>query len=115
MNEHSLMKLEVETGLQVTPRQLNMLQYADRVMIGIARKEGWTGELPFYIFNCKRHGVVVNHSQDPFKTLKCPECGTPYNDSKGNLAVNLDTDTLHRATNPLTSNQGSQLGKEEST
>jgi hypothetical protein len=74
MENTVLMKLEVETGLTVTERHVKMLRYADRVLIGIARKQGWGEQAPFYLFTCKTHGIVASYPQGFLKILKCPEC-----------------------------------------
>ena len=66
--------LEVETGIRLTPRQRSMAALGFKVPLGKHRKPDWTGDLPFYAFKCKLHGVVVNYPQGHAQILRCPEC-----------------------------------------
>ncbi len=46
------------------------------VRIENRRYAGWSGDLPFYLFNCSKHGLVCDykHEWPPFETLHCPLC-----------------------------------------
>ena len=70
----SEMVLEVEIGIQITPMQRKMAALGFKVPLGEYSKPGWAGSLPFYAFNCKRHGVVVNYPRGHAQILRCPEC-----------------------------------------
>jgi len=70
----SEMVLEVETGIRLTSMQRKMAALGIKVPLGKHSKPGWGGALPFYAFNCKLHGVVINYPQGYAKILRCPEC-----------------------------------------
>ena len=74
INEQNHKKLREETGLMITSRHLRMLRWVNSVLIGIGRKEGWSGELPFYAFKCKKHGIVADYKHSHHQYLSCPEC-----------------------------------------
>jgi hypothetical protein len=44
--------------------------------IGHETREGWRGSLPFYVFKCKKHGLVKDyfHGFPPEQYLLCPLC-----------------------------------------
>lgn len=42
--------------------------------LGDYTRPGWLGPLPFYAFNCKIHGIVVDYQQGYLKELRCPKC-----------------------------------------
>lgn len=70
----SEMVLEVETGIRLTPMQRKMAGLGIKVPLGKYSKHGWSRALPFYAFNCRRHGVVVNYPMGHAQILRCPEC-----------------------------------------
>ena len=37
-------------------------------------KEGWTGELPFYIVKCEKHGYFVDYVHGHRRYFSCPKC-----------------------------------------
>lgn len=39
-----------------------------------ARKEGWSGELPFYIVKCGKHGYFLDYSHGYAEYFLCPSC-----------------------------------------
>jgi hypothetical protein len=43
-------------------------------LIGYDQHPGWNGELPFYEWKCKEHGIVQNYEQGYDYSLECPEC-----------------------------------------
>jgi len=46
-----------------------------KVRLGNGRREGWTGELPFYLFwcrRCKKFGIDYKHGFEPY--LVCEKC-----------------------------------------
>jgi len=45
-----------------------------RKYIGHFMKDGWKGEVPFYLFKCRKHGYVISHEKGFSKELRCPEC-----------------------------------------
>ena len=46
----------------------------DRGYIGHRIKPGWKGSLPFYRFQCPKHGLVENYPMGYEEILHCPEC-----------------------------------------
>jgi len=39
-----------------------------------AKKEGWQGSLPIYLFFCPSHGYVSSHLMGEYERLACPYC-----------------------------------------
>ncbi len=50
------------------------LHLSGSVYVGNYKLPGWRGELPFYAFECKRHGYVVNYPTGYDQKLECPFC-----------------------------------------
>lgn len=53
--------------------------------VGHYMKEGWKGELPFYLFKCRKHGYVVNYPHGFEEKLTCPECQKEINEEYGEM------------------------------
>ena len=54
-----------------------MIQMYGSVYIGDYSKPGWSGELPFYAFRCRKHGIVTDYVHDGKMKpayLECPKC-----------------------------------------
>ena len=45
-----------------------------RVYTGQGTREGWPGELPFYMARCKKHGIFEDYLHGNAEYLMCPEC-----------------------------------------
>lgn len=39
-----------------------------------AKKKGWQGSLPIYLFFCPTHGYVYSHLIGEYEKLACPQC-----------------------------------------
>ena len=52
------------------------------VYVGHRRKPGWRGSLPFYAFNCPKHGVVVSYPHGYGEVLTCPRCPDEAKEAK---------------------------------
>lgn len=50
------------------------LSITGRVFIDYYSKEGWSGKLPYYAFECPTHGTVFNYPMGFDKRLECPKC-----------------------------------------
>ena len=45
------------------------------VKLGYGRREGWKGELPFYLFECPHcKTLVIDHPHGYQQYLLCPKC-----------------------------------------
>ncbi len=45
-----------------------------RSYVGDMTRPGWRGSLPFYVFRCPKHGLVMNYEQGYERRLDCPLC-----------------------------------------
>lgn len=50
------------------------LRFLGQAYIGHRIRPGWNGSLPFYAFECQRHGIVVNYPHGYGQRLECPLC-----------------------------------------
>ena len=50
------------------------LRLSGSVYVGDYRLPGWMGKLPFYAFECRKHGLVVNYPTGYEQRLECPFC-----------------------------------------
>jgi hypothetical protein len=50
------------------------LKRHDARLVGLDQRDGWSGELPFYEWKCKIHGLVQNYEQGFYYILECPFC-----------------------------------------
>jgi len=67
------------TVAQATEEQKNKARKGKKIFLGNGRRDGWRGELPFYLFWCKRcekFSVDYKHWFNPFVT--CQSCGTQF-------------------------------------
>jgi len=89
VNQLHELTVEADTGIQLTPYQRKMAENGLYVPLGHHKKQGWSGELPFYAWKCPTHGVVIDYPHGywaPFKgtypvkvkgvlsQLYCPLC-----------------------------------------
>ena len=44
------------------------------IPIGKLQLEGWSAPLPWYLFECKKHGLVTNYRWGHSQRLVCPKC-----------------------------------------
>ena len=44
------------------------------IFLGDHKMRGWKKALPFYAFNCEKHGIVVNYPLGHMESLLCPFC-----------------------------------------
>ena len=73
-SELGLMKLEVEFNKKPTRYQCWLAELGINVYLGHYKRDGWKGELPFYLFECPIHGLVYNYPQGYNQRLECPIC-----------------------------------------
>lgn len=45
-----------------------------RSFLFLAKKTGWHGSLPIYLFFCPNHGFVTSHLIGEYEKLACPYC-----------------------------------------
>lgn len=73
---------------QATEEQKKRAKRGKRVFLGNGRREGWSGELPFYLFRCRRckqfsvdytHGVSEKPPKDQYIACQNPDCGILIN------------------------------------
>ena len=65
---------EGKTNIEVQLLQYLKLKINNSVFIGKKTKQGWSGELPFYITQCGHHGYFVDYCHGWKKNFECPEC-----------------------------------------
>lgn len=61
----------------MTEAKKNKMQSGKKIYIGHEKREGWLGELPFYIFWCESCGNYAKdypHGHIEFQYLKCSYC-----------------------------------------
>jgi hypothetical protein len=51
-----------------------VLKLSGAVYMGHCTRPGWSGSLPFYVFECPVHGLVENYPQGYHGRLDCPLC-----------------------------------------
>jgi hypothetical protein len=51
-----------------------VLRINGSVYVGHRTRPGWSGSLPFYVFECPVHGLVENYPQGYHGRLDCPLC-----------------------------------------
>jgi len=57
-----------------TWKQRLHIQLWGNLYLGHYSQPGWSGELPFYAFRCRKHGIVVNYLYGYSERLECPKC-----------------------------------------
>jgi len=57
-----------------TWKQRQLIQMYGKAYVGSYAKPEWSGELPFYAFRCRKHGIVVNYLYGYSERLECPKC-----------------------------------------
>lgn len=81
-NEHSPHGILKEQRLKLLKKitdnlsayeQLKVKQ-SGNIYVGEYKMPDWSGTLPFYAFNCEKHGIVVNYPIGHMKMLLCPYC-----------------------------------------
>ncbi len=55
-------------------RQRLELRLTGKTYVGHDARPGWTGAMPFYAFECPKHGLVTNYPMGYEKRLECPKC-----------------------------------------
>lgn len=50
------------------------LRWTGWVYVGDRTREGWSGNLPFYVFRCEEHGLIESFPQTHREYLSCPFC-----------------------------------------
>jgi hypothetical protein len=63
-----------ELAANISSYHILKLRLSGYVYVGDHKLPGWSGELPFYAFECKKHGVVVNYPTGYEERLECPFC-----------------------------------------
>lgn len=73
------MSLKDALDIQKMPeRQKSLARKGRKVYLGHETRPGWSGSLPFYLFqcpDCERLGKDYPHSWPESQYLSCPECG----------------------------------------
>ena len=69
-----MIDLENFEDKDLTRYQRMMLARFKIVYLGDFSKPGWSGDLPFYAFRCKQHGLVVDYKHGHDERLSCPKC-----------------------------------------
>ncbi|HEY9585376.1 MAG TPA: hypothetical protein VJJ02_02175 [Candidatus Paceibacterota bacterium] len=68
-----------EALLKMTPRERCLMQeYGRKIYLGHERREGWNGELPFYLFwcgHCEHFAKGYPNGHLEHRYLICSECG----------------------------------------
>lgn len=62
---------------QATEEQKKQARKGKKVFLGNGRREGWSGELPFYLFRCVGCGelsVDYQHGWRPYVTCQRSDC-----------------------------------------
>ena len=67
-------KRDQNSTLSLNLVQRLKLRFLGQAYIGHRIRPGWKGSLPFYAFECQRHGVVVNYPHGYSQRLECPLC-----------------------------------------
>lgn len=74
------MSLEDALAVQRLPEwQKELAKAGKKIYLGHETRPGWSGELPFYLFqcpDCKMLGKDYPHSWPERQYLSCPECGS---------------------------------------
>jgi hypothetical protein len=59
-------------------KRLDMIMLAlglkNRAYLRHDRREGWSGELPFFLALCRHHGFFVDYPHGYDEYLSCPDC-----------------------------------------
>jgi len=71
-----------EITLNLTQRIVENLNFIERLRLKISgflfidyiRFEGWSGELPFYLFKCSTHGYQLSYPIGHYLNLHCLDC-----------------------------------------
>ena len=70
------MKFDIDNPRErdLTMFQRLMLQINGDVAVGKHTRQGWSGDLTFYAFRCKKHGLVCDYLHGFYEILSCPKC-----------------------------------------
>ena len=70
------MKFDVDNPREkdLTTFQRLQLQLNGHVAVGNFTRPGWKGDLTFYAFRCKKHGLVCDYTHGHWEMLSCPKC-----------------------------------------
>ena len=66
-----------EVSMKITLFQQLILKINGYVFVFFARKEGWSGKLPFYIVKCDEHGYFLDYPHGFLgynEGFNCPLC-----------------------------------------
>jgi len=53
------------------------------------KKQGWSGELPFYLSKCHIHGYYITYKQGFHESLYCPKCTEDFFANEQNVGKKL--------------------------
>lgn len=62
------------SDFQLTLLDQVLLKCGLPVGIGKFQLEGWRAPIPWYLFECEKHGLVTNYRWGHSQKLICPEC-----------------------------------------
>ena len=70
------MKFDIDNPREkdLTMFQRLQLQISGDVPIGNFTRPGWSGDLTFYAFRCRKHGLVCDYLHGYDEVLSCPKC-----------------------------------------
>jgi len=70
------MKFDIDNPREkdLTMFQRLQLQINGDVAVGKHTRPGWSGDLTFYAFRCREHGLVCDYLHGHWETLSCPKC-----------------------------------------
>lgn len=60
--------------IRLTNTQRLRLRLFGHAYVGHRTRPGWRDALPFYAFNCPKHGIVVDYPHGFDRRLACPIC-----------------------------------------
>ena len=70
------MKFDIDNPREkdLTMFQRLQLQINGDVPVGNFTRPGWSGDLTFYAFRCRKHGLVCDYPHGREELLNCPKC-----------------------------------------
>ena len=74
MSDVHVRAFEIEMGITIDNFKRGMARNGIFVYLGKYMREGWRGKLPFYLFKCETHGLVVDYPHGYSQRRTCPIC-----------------------------------------
>ena len=73
-NQTFVDNFEANMGIKIPAYKRWEAQLGVTVFLGYYRRPGWSGALPFYLWECPKHGLVVDYPHGHKQALSCPKC-----------------------------------------